>query len=148
MSDFDYLALEPLIIERIDDTVAGLKVVTGVPDLAAVGAGQQVTPAVYVIYLGDQPGEQQGNAQVVTQLWAAVLTVYYADADGSGEGARRIAGPLLGRLLPALAGWKPRKDITPLKRVATTTPAEYADGFGYFPLVFAASFVYPPRRTP
>lgn len=149
-TEFDYLALEPLLVDRINKELTGqLRAVLGVPELAAVAQSNQVTPAVYVIYLGDQVGQQTGNAQPVAQLWGVVLAVYYADANNTGEGARRIAGPLLGKLLAALVNWKPRTDLAPLKRVETNTAAEYDNGFGYFPLVFASTFIYPPvRRTP
>lgn len=142
--EVDYLALEPLFVARVLDQVPGLKAVQGVPDLATVSEKQQVTPAVYVIYLGDQPGSDDDTvSQLTTQLWAVVLAVHYADADGSGAGARRIAGPLLGQLLKrgVLRKWVPRPDVKALRRLQTNTPAEYADGYGYFPLVFAASFV-------
>lgn len=149
MSDFDYLALEPLLVERIRTEVDGLRVVRGVADLASVSARQQETPAAYVIYLGDLVGEAAGNgaAQPVDQIWAVVPTVYYADAAGSGEGARRIAGPLIGRTITALSGWRPRLDMKPLRRVQSNTPAEYEDSYGYFPLLFSTGFVYPPRRS-
>lgn len=145
--EFDYLALEPLLIERIRAEVSGLKTVQGAADLASVTVKQQVVPAVYVIYLGDIVGQGAGNAQPIDQIWAAVPTVYYADATGGGEGARRLAGPIIGRLLAALTNWKPRLDMKPLRRVQTSTPAEYADNFGYFPLLFSSGFVYPPIRS-
>ena len=145
--DFDYLALEPLLIERIRAEVTGLKVVQGVADLASVAAKQQVTPAVYVVYLGDLIGQAAGNAQPVDQIWAVVPTVYYADPNSTGEGARRIAGPLIGRTIAALANWKPRLDMKPLRRLQSNTPAEYADNYGYFPLLFVSGFIYPPTRS-
>ncbi|MEK2680658.1 hypothetical protein AAAC11_00055 [Pseudomonas aeruginosa] len=39
--------------------------------------------------------------------------MYYADAQGDGQGARREAGPLLGRLLKALTGWVPDQERQP-----------------------------------
>lgn len=145
-AEFDYLALEPLLVERIRAEVSGLKTVQGVADLASLSPRQQVTPAVYVIYLGDAVGQSAGNAQPVDQIWAVVPTVYYADAAGTGEGARRIAGPLIGRVLAALTNWTPRIDMKPLRRVQSNTPAEYADNYGYFPLLFSTGFIYPPLR--
>ncbi|WP_235600300.1 hypothetical protein [Pseudomonas aeruginosa] len=57
MSDpFDYLFLEPLLIERIRSEVPGLAIVSGVPDLAALSEQDQPAPSVYVVYLGDEIG--------------------------------------------------------------------------------------------
>ena len=146
--DFDYLALEPLLVDRITTELAGhLKAVQGAADLASITIKQQTVPAVYVIYLGDSVGQASGNAQPINQIWAVVLAVHYADATGTGEGARRIAGPLIGRLLAALNNWKPRQDINNLRRVQSNTPAEYADNFGYFPLLFSSGFVYTTLRS-
>ncbi|RUI34546.1 hypothetical protein [Pseudomonas aeruginosa] len=150
MSDpFDYLFLEPLLVERIQAEVPGLANVSGLPDLATLEELSQVSPCVYVIYLGDEIGagaDHQGGSraiQTVTQHWAAVLTVYYADAQGDGEGARREAGPLLGQLIKALTGWVPEQGVGPLARSPQASPVSYSNGYFYFPLVFTARFVYP-----
>lgn len=150
---FDYLFLEPLLVERVRAEVPGLAKVGGVPDLATVAGQQQLSPAVYLIYLGDDlsdgPPAQGGRGQVqtVTQLWAAVLALYCADSNGEGVTARREAGPLLGQLLKALTGWIPRADVAPLTRRQGPAEAAYADGYFYYPLVFQASFVFPRMRT-
>ncbi|MFV9611925.1 hypothetical protein ACNUI0_33835 [Pseudomonas aeruginosa] len=61
MSDpFDYLFLEPLLIERIRSEVPGLAIVSGVPDLAALSEQDQPAPSVYVVYLGDEMGARVG----------------------------------------------------------------------------------------
>lgn len=153
MDAFDYLYLEPLIIERVRESVPGLADVAGIPDLASVDEARQVTPAVYVVYLGDDVGggaQHQGSRgaiQTVTQNWAVVLSVHYADATGSGEGARKEAGPLLGALLQALSGWLPDGATAPMKRAPQQAPVAYANGYFYYPLVFQASFVYPRNKT-
>ncbi|HHM6772740.1 TPA: phage tail terminator protein [Pseudomonas aeruginosa] len=150
MSDpFDYLFLEQLLVDRIQAEVPGLAGVEGLPDLATLGDQSQASPCVYVIYLGDQidtGASAQGGSrgvQFVVQHWAAVLTVYYADAQGDGQGARRLAGPLLGRLLKALTGWVPALDVAALARSPQAAQVGYANGYFYFPLVFTARFVYP-----
>jgi hypothetical protein len=147
-ADFDYLALEPLLVARLRAEVSGVKAVQGLSDLASLSSKQQITPAIYVIYLGDIVGNVSGNAQPTDQVWAVVPTVYYADAGDTGEGARRIAGPLITRTLGALGNWRPRLDMKPLKRMQSSTPAEYDAGFGYFPLLFTSGFVFIPNRSP
>lgn len=147
-ADFDYLALEPLLVARLRAEVSGVKTVQGVADLASLSSKQQVTPAIYVVYLGDIVGTTAGNAQPCDQIWAVVPTVYYADASNTGEGARRTAGPLITRTLAALSNWRPRQDMKPLRRVQSNAPAEYDDGYGYFPLLFTSGFVFIPNRSP
>ncbi|HBO1061283.1 hypothetical protein IPC1288_05375 [Pseudomonas aeruginosa] len=150
---FDYLFLETLLVERIRAEVPGLQDVSGVPDLATLDEQRQGSPCVYVVYLGDEIGtgaSHQGGSraiQTVTQHWAAVLTLYYADAQGDGQGARREAGPLLGRLLKALTGWVPDQGVTPLARSPQASPVSYSNGFFYFPLVFTANFVFPRLKS-
>lgn len=149
----DYLFLEDLLVTRIQEQVAGLAIVEGIADLASVDQASIGTPAVFVVYLGDeiaQGAAHQGGSraiQTVTQNWAVVLCVSYGDSTGDGYGARRIAGPLLGELLKACTGWTPDAGVKPLSRAALQAPVSYDDGVFYYPLVFQANFVYPRIKT-
>ncbi|WP_418314624.1 phage tail terminator protein [Pseudomonas aeruginosa] len=66
---------------------------SGIPDLATLDEQRQGSPCVYVVYLGDEISTRQSHqggsraVQTVTQHWAAVLTLYYADAQGDGGAA-------------------------------------------------------------
>ena len=57
----DYLFLEPLIVERVKASVAGLRGVFTAPDLAAMAEQAQITPAAHVIYVGDETGAGAGD---------------------------------------------------------------------------------------
>lgn len=84
------------------------------------------------------PGAQMqggGAVQWTGQLWMVVLAVKHAGTQRSGEGARRIAGPLIWQLLEGLIGWQPLPTWAPLRR-ATGPKASYKDGVGYYPFVF------------
>ena len=143
----DYLFMEPLLVERVKASVPGLKAVLTAPDMAAMAEQAQITPAAHVIYLGDEIGTgigdqgTLGKTQIVTQLWAVVLAVYYADPSDSGFGSRRLAGPLIADLLRGVSGWTPEGNVKPLTR-GQPAQARYANGYGYYPFVFRAQFVF------
>lgn len=139
----NYLALEPLIIARLQSQVTGLRAVLSADDLADLATGVQTTPAAYVLYDGDDvpatPAMRAGDGarQLITQRWLVVLAVRNARG---GADAREDAGPLLSQCLTALAGHHlqptpPAHIFRPLKRAQAPRPG-YADGFGYFPLLF------------
>lgn len=153
MSDFDYLFLEEVFIQRIRDKVTGLLFVGGIPDVQVLEDQQQYSPAVYVIYLGDAIGTGAASrggpgsrVQKVEQHWAFVLALTAADATGTGEQARRQAGPLLGQLIEAITGWQPTPDTAALQRAARQAPVSYSDGYFYYPLVFTTTFMFPRIR--
>ncbi|MFZ6775801.1 phage tail terminator protein [Undibacterium sp. Ji83W] len=143
----DYLFIEQPLIARIKEKMPGLQGVYACANLADLATQQQITPAAHVIYVGDETGttsRDQGNlgkVQVVTQLWAVILAVYDADPINTGEGARRLAGPLIASLLRAVSGWKPDDTVKPLVR-GRPVPPHYANGYGYYPFVFKAEFVF------
>jgi hypothetical protein len=149
----DYLFLEQLIVDKLKADVPGLKGVFSSPDLATISGQQQITPAAHVIYLGDEtgsgPGDQgtMGQVQTITQLWAVVIAVYFADAHNTGAGTRRLAGPLITSMLDAMSGWTPQDTVVPLTR-GRPINAHYANGYGYYPFVFRAKFVYKPSKKP
>ena len=150
--ELDYLFLEDLFIQRVRDEVSGLADVKGLPDLQSLDELAMATPSVYVIYLGDGvvpgPAGQGGQkkVQVTKQYWAFVLHVKTADASNQGEAARREAGPLLGKMMVALQGWKPADDVDALCRAERQAPATYRDGDGFFPIIFSTTFVFPRKK--
>ncbi|MFZ6872865.1 phage tail terminator protein [Undibacterium sp. Di27W] len=141
----DYLFIEKPLIARVKEEMPGLQGVYACANLADLATQQQITPAAHVIYVGDDPSTSPqgtlGKTQAVIQLWAVILAVYDADPKNTGEGARRIAGPLIASLLRAVCGWKPDDTVKPLVR-SRPVPPHYANGYGYYPFVFKAEFVF------
>ena len=70
-----------------------------------------------------------------------VIAVYHADPVDTGYGNRRLAGPLIAALLRGLSGWTPDSTIKVLAR-GQPVQARYANGYGYYPFVFRAQFVF------
>lgn len=141
----DHLAVEGLLIARIGAQVQGLRAVLSAADLAGVSQTQQVTPAVHVLYAGDQvpTGEGArgwtGTPQKINQHWMAVVAVRNARTQRSGEAARSDAGPLLSQLIAALAGYTLGPDFGPLMRVPAPQPA-YDASWAYFPTQWTVEF--------
>ncbi|SSG51976.1 Uncharacterised protein [Klebsiella pneumoniae] len=140
----DYLFCEPLLINRLREQVPDFVEVTGVAGLSQMNDDNPICPMAYVMYLGDTvntstaaTGGSMARLQFVTQLWAVVICVYFADGRGLGADISSEAGPLIKKTVDALAGWKPDGDIArALTRSSQTLPAQYEDGYGYYPLVF------------
>lgn len=145
----DYLALEPVIIDRLESEVTELVLVGSAPDLDGLAEGRQATPSAYVIYGGDQvPTNDRrisdaGKRHVITQRWFVVLAVRNVRDTVSGSGVRSDAGPLLSKIITALAGekpWVPVSGIRPLRRAGAPRPS-YRAGYGLFPLLFTADVI-------
>lgn len=143
----DYLSAEPLIVARLRDQVEAVpdaNVLTAA-DLAGVEARAQHTPALHVIYDGDEPaGEagqsEYGDTQVVQQRWLVVVAVRSARDTLGGAGARALAGPLLVAVIQALAGWRPSADHSPMVRANAPRPV-FDAGFAYYPQLYRTTIV-------
>ena len=143
----DYLAAEPLIVDRLRDQVAGVPDmrVFGAADLAGVEARAQHTPALHVVYDGDEPlGEagqsQSGDTQIAWQRWIVWVVARSARDARGGTGARAVAGPLMAATIQALAGWRPSADHSPMIRGAAGRPA-YDAGIAYYPQLYRTAVV-------
>ncbi|EBC4877330.1 hypothetical protein C2W27_14380 [Salmonella enterica] len=139
----DYLFCEPLIVERLRTETSGFVEITGAAGLALITSDSPAAPAAYVVYLGDvvsdQPGATGGHMarqQFITQLWAVVVTVYYADGRGLGEDISNAGGPFISQVIAALSGWQPANRCLPVRRHPQQIQAQYDNGYGYFPLIF------------
>lgn len=135
----DYLALGPLIAERLRERVQELQMVVTLQDAADLEERMRARrAAAFVVYDGDRLADAAGRGQAhpVWQRWLVVLAVRNARAHDTGDGLRDEAGPLISALLAALQGWQPDDDAyRPLARVAATAPG-YSPAFAFYPLAF------------
>lgn len=142
----DYLAAEPLIIERVRARCAtelGLRQVIGVADLEGVESARQVLPAAYVLYGGERVPEERthrGAVQQVNQRWYVVLAQSNRRDASHGSDWRREIGGMLAALNAALQGWKPSAEHGELTKAAAPAPL-YRSGYGYWPLAFNTRIV-------
>lgn len=134
----NYLSAESLIIERLRTQVTGVRAVLSAADLAGVEEAKQVTPALHVLYDGDDLGDRaaDGADGIVRQRWLVIVAVRNARGQASGAGAREVAGPIILQVLAALGGWQPDEEHGELVRIAAPRPAFSPGGFAYFPLAF------------
>lgn len=142
-----FMALEPLLIERINDRlrhIPALKILSGA-DLAGIDERAQPVPAVHVIFGGHQERVQDHLVERV-ERWLTVVAVRNARSQVSGQDARADAGPILTDLHAALLGWQP-KGVKPVQPAAAPRPG-FSAGFGYFPLAWEARFAKYPMPCP
>ena len=132
----DYLEAGGLIIARLRQQLPDVRVaptwsfteIKETPDLA---------PSLLVLLEGDTPGSSIANGKdhKVEQRWTVVVIVRDAESE---------AGPMISRVISALAGWKPPNGrFTTLQRVPSShTPDWTPAGVFYFPVAFAVGFVF------
>ncbi|MBF0191628.1 MAG: hypothetical protein HQL99_10900 [Magnetococcales bacterium] len=133
----DYLAVEPLLVARLNDQVNNVTVKStwGMPRIQETF---DLPPAVLVFLEEDRPGQiqllEEGATQQVEQTWLCLVVV----ADAENE-----AGPLIAQVIQALNGWQPAGEMfSPFKRVKSTFVPDYSpNGVYYFPVAFSTSFI-------
>ncbi|MDC8804218.1 hypothetical protein PRZ61_12275 [Halomonas pacifica] len=147
LHDDDYLAAEGLIMAHLEAELAdiqGLKIMTAA-DVGGVDFMRQHTPAVHVVYTGDQvPGgnaTDEGDYHVLKQRWMAVVAVRSVRDQVSGKASREAAGPILSRVLKALSGWRPGPGYGTLVRINAPVPQYHKGGYVRFPLQFETVLV-------
>jgi len=136
----DFLAVEPHLVARLKDAMAGLSpavhVLTGA-DLAGIKEAAQRTPAVHLIWGGFRPLESRpdGKQARLDHTWLVVAAVRNVAGARAGAAARADAGPVMARAGAALMGYRPPGVAGPMRMTATQA-AYYSAGFMYLPLAF------------
>ena len=143
----DYFSIEPLIIQRLKDAaIPGVRAVYSSSELARVDEKSQVTPAVHVLYYGDNVLEGQGNQaekgkkQKIEQNWMVVVAVNHAAQINPAAEMNQQAGVIISQVLVHLSGWRASPDHGELYRINGPGPDRRA-GFAYYPLVFKSAVV-------
>jgi hypothetical protein len=151
MSDAaNFLVSEGGIVKRLVDTMmtgetAVLARVATRADMASLAEEKQIVPAVYVVYMGYQVVEANEGDAMFRHRWIATVAIGNA-AGGRDTRQRNLdVGPLVARVIEALAGFTPAPFHTPLVP-GTPPPPYYAPAFVYLPVLFTtdAGMCYEP----
>lgn len=140
----NFLALEPRLLALIAQAVAGLSPavhVLSAADIPAAREAAQRTPAVLLVYGGYRVVEDLRTAWRLAHTWHVVVTVRNVATARSGQAARQDAGPLLARVMTALAGAAVEGAATLLTPV-TPAPAQYEEGFQAVPSAFEVETIF------
>ena len=147
MTPDNFLAAEPLLIERLRAVLPSNVHVLSAADLAGVAAGQQPTPAVHVLYTGYQVADTRtAAAAAVDQQWlTVVVTRNVADIE-QGFHARQQAGPLAAQVMDALYRHRLKQDGKAFGasqiRMASAPAPGFLDGHYYLPLGWAVGVMF------
>lgn len=145
MSDLNYFALEPAIVERLKDQIPELEDVYTPFSVDNMLELTNNAVAAHVIYAGDRVGDSVGNgrANAVYQQWLVVLAVRDDGAQsGQTQSLRAIAAPLIVKLLRALQGFNPQiSGYRALQRTNDGVGIGHSAGFGYFPYLFESQML-------
>lgn len=131
------LDLEPLIRQRLIDTVPALAGVHSAASLGIDGVGGKKLPAAFVASDGHRVLEVTGFGKTarIASRWLVLVVVRNVQHATTGEAARADAADLVQACLQALMGWQPRAGVQTMQPV-TPPPPDYQDGLLIYPLAF------------
>ena len=138
----NYFNAEAAIIERLKELLPQVKVLTPF-SIGDMIESSQPSPAIHVIYGGDQVAGESNNGtkSVIDQRWMIVLAVRTPKAQLQHTAdIRTMAGEIVPTLLKALQGWQPIPEMRKLVRV-NGPPAGYSSSFAYFPFLFEGQLI-------
>lgn len=142
-AEFDFLALEELLVSRLGEAVPALREVRGDSTLGDIKGSQLSLPAALVLWTGAQVlDDTNPEASLVEQSWAVVLVVKHA-GDKTGQRARNTAGALIPQVIRAVQSWQPSPEFAPMRWTEEVQPEAVAGGFLYVPLMFRTAFAMP-----
>ncbi|MBF0358949.1 MAG: hypothetical protein HQL70_10105 [Magnetococcales bacterium] len=132
----NYFAAENLILNKLDNLNSDFKLITSARNLQELQNHPGPSPALYLIYDGQEPFMGAGSAQIIDQSWLTVIVVRSARDTVTGAFERLEAGPLIIKLCEALLGWQPDSQYGALT-IKTAPGPIYNNGLGYYPVRFS-----------
>lgn len=138
-----FLALEPLLIDRLEKLIPAARQVRSVSDMNEVTNSGENLPAIFVLPNGRTVEKVDSTAKKTKyeERWLVVVKVKCVRRGGSAPDVlRESAGSLLLDVYNALAGWVPAPGLDVLTPISPPDDA-ISGGFGFFPLAFRTGFV-------
>ena len=145
MSDLNYFALEPVIVDRIKSAMPEIDEVYTPFSVDEMLELTNSPISAHVIYVGDRVGESvgQGKANSVYQQWLVVLAINDPGAQQQQtKTLRATAAPLINKLLGAMQGFDPQVTrYRPFKRTNDGVGVGHSAGFAYFPFMIESQML-------
>jgi hypothetical protein len=131
------LELEPLIRQRLIDTVPALAGVHGTVSLGVEDVSGKKLPAAFVVSDGHKVLEvtAHGKTARLASRWLVVVVVRNVQQASQGEAARADAADLVRACLQSIMGWQPAPRYQTMQPVTPPAPV-YDSGLFLYPLAF------------
>lgn len=142
MSDLQYFAVEPILVEHIKANVAGLIDVDTPFSIEEMLDNRNNAPSVSLIWYGERFAEQVGrNGQsksIQYDQWLIVLKINDTCAQSvDTHSIRALADPFIMQLHDCLMGYNPQiKGYGQFTKTTCPVTNGSDSGFAYFPFMF------------
>ncbi len=141
----NFMAVEADLVALLQAAVKDLRPkvhVLTAAQLTNVTQTRQTTPALHVVYGGPmRVAENQGTRLLLEHIWHVVVVVSHMGSVRTGEHARAEVGPLVARVMSALAGANIRRAIAPLELADPPRPW-FEAGTQFFPISVRVQTVF------
>lgn len=142
MSELQYFAVEPLLVERIKASVEGLIEVDTPFSIESMLDNSNNAPSVSIIWYGERFSEQVGRENRTKSIqydqWLIVLKVRDTESQSADtQSIRALADPFIMQLHDCMMGFNPNlKGYARFNKTASPVTSGNDSSFAYFPFMF------------
>lgn len=142
MSELQYFAVEPLLVEHIKDSVEGLVEVDTPFSIESMLDNRNNAPSVSIIWYGERFSEQVGRDNRTKSIqydqWLLVLKINDTESQSSDtQSIRALADPFIMQLHECMMNFNPQlKGYGRFDKTASPVTSGSDSGFAYFPFMF------------
>lgn len=142
MSDLQYFAVEPLLVEHIKASVEGLVEVDTPFSIESMLDNSNNAPSISIIWYGERFSEQVGRDNRTKSIqydqWLIVLKVRDTESQSSyTQSIRALADPFIMQLHKCMMDFNPPlKGYGRFDKTASPVTSGSDSGFAYFPFMF------------
>lgn len=142
MSELQYFAVEPLLVEHIKANVAGLIEVNTPFNIESMLDNSNNAPSVSIIWYGERFSEQVGRDSRIKSIqydqWLIVLKVRDTEAQSSDtQSIRALADPFIMQLHECMMDFNPQlQGYGRFTKTSCPVTSGSDSSFAYFPFMF------------
>ena len=142
MSELQYFAVEPLLVEHIKNSVEGLVEVDTPFSIESMLDNRNNAPSVSIIWYGERFSEQVGRDSRAKSIqydqWLLVLKINDTESQSTDtQSIRALADPLIMQLHECMMDFNPTlRGYGRFDKTASPVTSGSDSGFAYFPFMF------------